>query len=79
MILERTMAGLGAVRTWGKRGSSKLAMDAKKIPLAPKLMHDRETLIARVCEAIGVSKATIYRYLNSDGTTRSKEGSDLQA
>ena len=73
------MAGLEAARAWGRRGSRKLAMDEKKITLASKLMHDWETLIAEVCEATGVSKATIYRYMNPDGTTRPREGSDLQA
>ena len=46
-------------------------MDERKIALASKLMRDRDTPIGEVCDAVGVSKATIYRYLQPDGTPRS--------
>ena len=42
----------------------------KKVSLTSKLMRDQATLISEVREAVGVSKATIYRYLNPDGTPR---------
>jgi DNA-binding phage protein len=45
-------------------------MDEKKISLASKLMRDRETPISEVCEAIGVSRATLYRYLEPSGAPR---------
>ena len=45
-------------------------MDAKKVSLASKLMRNRETPIAEVCEAVGVSRATLYCYLEPDGTPR---------
>ena len=38
--------------------------------VATRLMKDRETPIAEVCEAVGVSRATLYRYLKPDGTLR---------
>ena len=69
-LRERTMAGLEAARARGRRGGRKPAMDERKIALASKLMRDRETPIAEVCEAVGVLKATIYRYLEPDGTPR---------
>ena len=68
LILERTMAGLEAARS--RRGGRKPAMDERKIALASKLMRDRDTPIFKVCEAVGVSRATLYRYLNPDGTPR---------
>jgi DNA invertase Pin-like site-specific DNA recombinase len=70
LILERTMAGLEAARARGRKGGRKRAMDAKKVALASKLMRDRETPMSEVCEAVGVSRATLYRYLEPDGTPR---------
>ncbi len=66
LILERTMADLEAARARGR----KPAMDEGKIALASKLMRDRETPISEVCEAVGVSRATLYRYVGPDGTPR---------
>ena len=70
IIQERTMAGLEAARARGRKGGRKPVMNEKKIALASKLMRDRETPMSEVCEAVGVSKATIYRYLKPDGTQR---------
>jgi DNA invertase Pin-like site-specific DNA recombinase len=68
LIRERTMAGLEAARARGRKGGRKPAMDERKVALASKLMRDRETPISEVCEAIGVSRATLYRHLEPDGT-----------
>ncbi len=73
IIQERTMVGLEAARARGHKGGRKPVMNEKKIALASKLMRDRELPISEVCEAVGVSKATIYRYLKPDGTPR-KDG-----
>lgn len=70
IIQERTMAGLEAARARGRKGGRKPVMNEKKIALASRLMRDRETPISEVCEAVGVSKATIYRHLKPDGTPR---------
>lgn len=74
IIRERTMAGLEAARARGRKGGRKPVMDQKKIALASKLMRDRETAITEVCEAVRVSRATIYRYLHPDGTPRLPAG-----
>lgn len=70
LILERTTAGLEAAKARGRRGGRKPAMDEGKIALASRLMRDRETPISEVCEAVGVSRATLYRYVGPDGTPR---------
>ena len=70
LILERTMAGLEAARARGRKGGRKPVMDEGKIALASELMRDRETPISTVCEAVGVSRATLYRHLKPDGTPR---------
>jgi predicted DNA-binding transcriptional regulator AlpA len=48
-------------------------MDDRKVASPSKLMRDRETYIAEVCEAVGVSRATLYRYLGPNGTTRKRK------
>ena len=73
LIRERTMAGLEAARVRGRKGGRKRAMDAKKVALASKLLKDRQTPVSEVCEAVGVSRATLYRYLKPDGTPRDNE------
>ncbi len=70
IIRERTMAGLEAARARGRKGGRKPVMDQKKMSLASKLMKDREVPIPEVCKAVGVSRATLYRYLKPDGTPR---------
>lgn len=72
LILERTMAGLEAARARGRKRGRKPAMDEKKVALASKLMLDREKPISEVCEAVGVSRATLYRYLTPDGKRRER-------
>lgn len=63
LIPERAMAGLEAARARGRKGGRKPAMAEKKITLASRLMRDHETPISQVCEAVGVSRATLYRYV----------------
>ena len=69
LILGRTMASPGAARTRGR----KPVMDDRKVASPSKLMRDRETSIAEVREAVGVSRATLYRYLGPNGTTRKRK------
>jgi predicted DNA-binding transcriptional regulator AlpA len=45
-------------------------MDERKVALAARLMRDRDVPVSEVCEAVGVSRATLYRYLNPDGAPR---------
>jgi DNA invertase Pin-like site-specific DNA recombinase len=74
LILERTVAGLEAARARGRNGGRPSKLDARKLALASRLMRDRETPISEVCEAVGVSRATLYRHLKPDGTPRDRAG-----
>jgi DNA-binding phage protein len=49
-------------------------MGQKRISLVSKLIRDRETPISEVCDAVGVSRATLYRYLEPDGSPRRRTG-----
>ena len=47
----------------GRLGGRPKKLDAKKIELAKKLYASKEHTIVEICEAVGVSKATLYKYL----------------
>jgi len=47
-------------------------MDKGKIKLASRLMKDPELSVEEICEAMGVSSATLYRYVAPDGTVRKR-------
>jgi DNA invertase Pin-like site-specific DNA recombinase len=73
LILKRMMAGLEPARIRGRKDGRKSAMDDRKISLASKLVHERETPISEGCDAVGVSPATLYRYVRPHGTLRGKD------
>ena len=64
VIRERTHAGLAAARARGRLGGrpKKLA-DAKQLELARTLYAGGQTDIATICQTLGISRATLYRYL----------------
>lgn len=45
-------------------------MDGKKASISSKLMRVREAPISEVCGAVGVFRATLYRYPKPDGSLR---------
>ena len=70
IIRERTQAGLKAARARGRLGGRPKAMDKTKLKIASTLMRDKTMSIKEICKEIGVSRATLYRYLNPDGSLK---------
>ena len=70
IIRERTMAGLEAARARGRKGGCKPIMDERKLTLASAMFKNREITVGEVCEAVGVSRSTLYRHLKRDGSAR---------
>src|SRR5690348_12274956 len=64
LVRERTHAGLAAARARGRTGGrpKKLA-DPTKLRLAQALYDGGQTDIATICRTLGVSRATLYRYV----------------
>ncbi len=64
LIRERTRAGLAAARARGRRGGrpKKLGTPAK-VALARALYDDKGHSIAEICRTLGISRATLYRYV----------------
>ncbi len=72
IIRDRTKAGLAAARARGRYGGRPRIMDTQKINMAKSLLVDPENTVADVCSILGVSRATLYSYINrtqSDDTT----------
>jgi DNA invertase Pin-like site-specific DNA recombinase len=73
LITERTMAGLEAARARGRKGGRpKLNPALSKVAMAKKLYTDKTNSIADICRTLQISRATLYRYLNTGGGNRAK-------
>jgi DNA invertase Pin-like site-specific DNA recombinase len=70
LIRERTMAGLRAARARGRKGGRPKAMTPEKVRLASRLMSDSTLQVDEVCTTLGVSRATLYRYVGPTGKVR---------
>jgi DNA invertase Pin-like site-specific DNA recombinase len=68
LIRERTLAGLAAARARGRQGGRPKIMTAKQVAMATALRQDPQTTVADICETLGVSRATFYRYVSRPGT-----------
>lgn len=68
LISERTRAGLKAARSRGKIGGRPKKLSADKVKLAKDLYNEKTRSIKQICELVGVSKPTLYKYLSMEGT-----------
>jgi len=64
LIRERTYAGLAAARARGRKGGRPIALTNEKKALAIKLYHAKELTVMEVCEVVGISKPTLYKYVH---------------
>ncbi len=63
LIQERTQAGLEAARARGKRGGRPKSLNSKKAGIAQELYKNRQSSVTEICKSLGISRATLYRYL----------------
>jgi len=59
---ERTNAGLSAVRARGRKGGRPKGVDEKKKKAALSLKKDPERSVKEICEIVGISRNTYYKY-----------------
>jgi len=64
LIRERTYAGLQAARARGRKGGRPKALDKKKQALLYQLYDERKYSVQQMCEMLGISKSTLYAYLD---------------
>ncbi len=71
LIRERTNAGLAAARARGRRGGRPKGVDQKKKKAAPALKKDGTHSVREICEIVGISRNTYYKYTHpgDPGTT----------
>jgi len=63
LIRERTQAGLAAARARGRKGGRPKSLDAKKTELLYELYDSKKHTVKEICEMIGISRPTLYSYL----------------
>jgi DNA invertase Pin-like site-specific DNA recombinase len=66
LIKERTLAGLAAARERGRRGGRPKALTGKQLAIAQSLYDDPKNSIAEICRMLKVSKATLYRAIQTE-------------
>lgn len=63
LIRERTHAGLQAARARGRHGGRPYKLSADKAKLVIQLYENKEQSIKQICDLVGISKPTLYKYL----------------
>jgi DNA invertase Pin-like site-specific DNA recombinase len=66
LIRERTQAGLDAARARGRMGGRPKALDADRRKLSVDLYEAKKMPVGRICETMGISKPTLYKYLREE-------------
>ena len=66
IIRERTQAGLTAARARGKSGGRPKALTEKQVQTLRNLAADLENSIEDICNTLGISRTTFYRYVKGD-------------
>jgi DNA invertase Pin-like site-specific DNA recombinase len=65
LIRERTYAGLAAARARGRLGGRPRKLSEKQAQLARSLHNSKQHSIGDICQMLGISKPTLYKYLTS--------------
>jgi DNA invertase Pin-like site-specific DNA recombinase len=79
LISERTRAGLASARARGRKGGRKFKMTPAKLRLARSAMGRKDTIVTDLCEELGVSTQTLYRYISPAGELRADGKKVLRA
>ena len=69
---QRPLAGLASARARGRKGGRPHALSKAQVRLAQAAMAQRDTKVSELCLELGVTKATIYRYVAPDGSLRNR-------
>lgn len=65
LIRERTQAGLQAARARGRKGGRPKALNTDKQALAVKLYDEKKHTVGQICQIMGISKPTLYKYIEA--------------
>jgi DNA invertase Pin-like site-specific DNA recombinase len=68
LIRERTSAGLAAASARGRHGGRLSVLTGHKLKVAQEMYSSGQYTVAAIAKTLGVSRASIYRYLTrADG------------
>ncbi|GHT92993.1 TniR protein [Alphaproteobacteria bacterium] len=70
LIIERTNAGLKAARARGRMGGRPRKMDAATLRMAMAAMADPKSIAYEVAKKLNITTATLYSYINADGSLK---------
>ena len=66
LIQERTKAGLAAARARGRKGGRRKKLSKEQQEHAIALYRKKEKTAKEICELMGISKTTLYTYVQND-------------
>ena len=72
LIIERTKAGLAAARARGRLGGRPRKMDLPTLKMCMSAMSDPASNATNIAKRLGISTATLYDYVNGDGSPKEK-------
>jgi DNA invertase Pin-like site-specific DNA recombinase len=64
LIRDRTRAGLAAARARGRKGGRPKALSEEQRTLAVQLYHGKQHTIRQICDLVGITKPTLYKYVD---------------
>jgi len=70
LIRERTQAGLMAARARGRQGGRPRKMTVTTLKMAMSAMADPHSCAKEVAKRLGITTATLYSYVNGDGSVK---------
>src|SRR5919199_1078377 len=76
IIRERTNAGLQSARARGRRGGPKHKLTQKQVAIARQLWASN-TPVKEICQHLGISRATFYRYIKPEQADESFQEQEL--
>ena len=76
MTIRPYLSGIGLLGARGKRGSRPKALNATKVAMARELYANKQNSIADICKNLNISQATLYRYIQPQGSGRAGKGAD---
>src|SRR5215210_7381035 len=65
LIRERTHAGLAAARARGRLFGRPRSLTTRKVEQLQTLAKDERTTVGEICQTLGISRATYYRYVKT--------------
>lgn len=70
LIRERTRAGIASAHARGRRGGRRHVLSKSQVRRIQAAMGKPETVVAELCEEMGITRATLYRYVSPEGKLR---------